>query len=161
MLSHDASKRKKAIPDKLQYRHSREYSNFKSQTSQQFFFKIFGFLISLSPTMATTTFIKDRLVQRNLKHIAYIGGALTSLIAILGFTVAFSKNRTFVIVAIVVTSICLITLVSLAAHAFTYLGYHVALVPTTRVLALMNRTWIGVEGDNFQRAVSIQTVPFK
>lgn len=116
--------------------------------------KIFGFLISLSPTMAATTFIRDPLVHKNLRHIAYISGVLSSVIGILGFTVAFSKNKTFVTVAVVTTSICLITLVSLAAHAFTYLGYQIALVPKSRVLALMNRTWIGVEGENFQRAVS-------
>lgn len=108
--------------------------------------------------MATTNFIKDPVVLRNLKHIAYISGTLSSVIGILGFIVAFSKSKILVTITIITTSICLVTLVSLAAHAFTYLGYQVALIPTNKILHFMNRTWISHEGDNFQKTVSIYRV---
>lgn len=115
--------------------------------------KIFGFLITLSPTMAAAAFIRDPLVEKNLRYIAYVSGILSSMIGIMGFIVAFTRSKTCVTLAIISTSICLVTLVSLAAHAFTYLSYHVAVMPTNRILLIMNRTWIGLEGENFQKAV--------
>lgn len=115
--------------------------------------KIFGFLISLSPTMAATAFIKDPLVEKNLRYIAYVSGILSSTIGIMGFIVAFTRSKTCVTLAIITTSVCLVSLVSLAAHAFTYLSYHVSVMPTKRILLIMNRTWIGLEGENFQKAV--------
>lgn len=104
--------------------------------------------------MAATTFIKDPLVNKSLKQIAYVSGTLSSVIGILGLAVAFSKSKTLVTLAIVITSICLVTLISLAAHALAYLGYHVSLLPTNTVLLFMNRTWIGFEGENFQKTVN-------
>lgn len=111
-------------------------------------------MITISPAMAATPFLTDPLIERNLRIIAYVAGFLSTFMGILGFLVAFSRNKTFLILAITMTSFFIVTLVSLAVHSFTYLAYHVSILPMQRLNQVMNSTWVALEGELIQRSVS-------
>lgn len=108
----------------------------------------------MAPIMASTPYFKNPAVEKRLRCIAYISGTLSSIMAVLGFVTAFTRNKNRLFLAIIGTLFIIVSLVSLAAHALSIIGFHIALLPSQRTQLLMNSKWIGPDGKHFQIAVS-------